>query len=451
MALGAREAVERSLARAGRAGARAADAFLVEGDSVEVRVHGETVEHVKQSRERSLGIRAFVAGAGGLRSAVTSTSDLSAEAVDAMAEDAVALARATAEDPFAGLPEGGFATDFPELGLLDPSEHVDVEARIESAREAERAARALDPRITNSEGSDASSDRTRVVYGSSQGFLGEYETAVHSLVAMPIAASNGSMQTDYWVSVARRLDALAAPAEVGREAARRALRRLGARRAPTCEVPVLFEPMTARSLLGNLVGCLTGQAVYRQSSFLAGRLGETIASEHVTVVDDGRIPGGLGSKPFDAEGQPTRRNVLVEAGRLRSYLLDSYSGRKLDLPSTGNAARGPGSGPSAAPTNLWLEPGELDLAEMVRRTERGLLVTWMFGTGFNPVTGDFSRGAAGLWIEDGELRHPVEEITIAGNLGEMLGAVDLVGSDLLWLGSIASPSLRVARMTVAGE
>jgi PmbA protein len=450
MALEARAAVERALARAARAGARAADAFLVEGDSLEVRVRGDAVEHVKQARERSLGIRAFVTGAAGLRSAVTSTSDLSAQAVDATADDAVALARATAEDACAGLPEG-FATEIPELELLDPADTIDVDARIEAARQAERAARATDPRITNSEGSDASSHRTRRVYASSEGFLGEYESASHALFCMPIAASNGTMQSDYWTSAARRLSALADPAEVGREAARRALRRLGARRAPTCEVPVLFEPITARSLLGNLAGCLTGQAVYREASFLAGRLGQTIASERVTVIDDGRIPGGLGSKPFDAEGQPTRRNVLVERGRLSSYLLDTYSGRKLGLPSTGNASRGTGSAPGAAPTNLWLEPGELDLAEMVRRTERGLLVTWLFGHGFNPVTGDFSRGASGLWIEDGELRHPVEEITIAGNLADMLGAVDLVGRDLLWLGSVASPSLRVARMTVAGE
>jgi PmbA protein len=216
-------------------------------------------------------------------------------------------------------------------------------------------------------------------------------------------------------------------------------------------VPVIFDPVTAPSLLGHLASCVNGYAVYRGTSFLAGRMGERIASDLVRVIDDGRLPGGLGSKPFDGEGQPTRRTPLVECGVLSSWLLDAYSARKLGAVSTGNAARGPGGAPSAAPTNLWIEPGTQSLEEIVAGTERGLLVTELIGMGFQPVTGDYSRGAAGLWIEGGEIRHPVEEITIAGNLGEMLCAIDAVGSDLLWLSRVASPSLRVARMTVAGE
>jgi PmbA protein len=220
---------------------------------------------------------------------------------------------------------------------------------------------------------------------------------------------------------------------------------------PTAEVPVVFDPMTARGLLGNLAACLSGYTVYRQASFLAGRLGEPIASPKITVVDDGRRTAGLGSKPFDGEGLPTRRNVVVDAGRLETWLLDSYSGRKLGLASTGNASRGVGSAPGVGATNLWIEPGDARLDEIVADTPRGLLVTGLFGHGFNPVTGDFSRGAAGVWIEDGRRAHPVEEITIAGNLGQMLRDVDAVGSDLLWLGRVAAPSLRVSRMTVAGE
>lgn len=450
--LSGRQAVERALERVRRAGADQADALFVEGDSCEVRVRGEEIDVVTQARERSLGIRALVAGPGGRRCAVTSTSDLAPDAVDRLAEETAALARATAADPAAGLPEDGFATEWPDLGLLDPAdESLSLEARIDAARRAEAAARAEDPRITNSEGSSVGSERARHVYGSSAGFLAEYESGSHSLSSMPIASENGAMQADWWVSVARSWSALDDPASVGRTAARRALRRLGARRVPTCEVPVVFEPSTARSLLGHLAACASGSAVYRKTSFLAGRLGEAIASPRVRVVDDGRRPGGLGSRPFDGEGLPTRRSVLVEDGRLAGYLLDTYAARKLGMASTGSATRAVGGAPAAGPSNLWLEPGDASLDEIVADTPRGLLVTWLFGHGFNPVTGDFSRGAAGLWIEDGKLSHPVEEVTVAGNLLEMLQAVDAVGSDVLWQGRVAAPSLRIARMTVAGE
>ena len=445
------DVIGRALERAKRAGADAADAVLVESEALEARVRGEEIDFVTQAREHTLGIRALVGGAAGFRSAITSTSDLSPEAVDRMAEETVALARATAEDPDAGIPEEGFAEDLPDLALFDAADRgVAVEARIEDARRAESAARAADARIANSEGSTVGSDFSHIVYGNSAGFLGQYDAASHSLYSEPIARANGSMQRDYWLTVARRLADLEEPGAVGRRAAERATRRLGGRRIPTCAVPVIFDPMTAPSLLGHLASCVNGYTVYREASFLAGRLHETVASSLVTVIDDGRRPGGLGSKPFDGEGLPTRRNVLVEKGRLDTYLLDSYAARKLGLRSTGSAARSAGSAPSAAPTNLWLQPGARTLEELIADTDRGLLVTELIGMGFNPVTGDYSRGAAGLWIEDGEIRYPVEEITIAGNLGEMLTAIDAVGSDLLWLGRIASPSLRVAEMMVAG-
>jgi PmbA protein len=219
----------------------------------------------------------------------------------------------------------------------------------------------------------------------------------------------------------------------------------------TCEVPVVFDPLTARSLLGHLAACVSGAALYRRTSCLAGRLGQRVASDLVHVVDDGRLAGGLASRPFDGEGLPTRRTTVVERGQLTSFLLDTYSARKLGLASTASAVRGPGGAPSAGPSNFWLLPGETTPEAMIAGVERGLLVTWLFGHGFNPVTGDFSRGAAGLWIEDGRVAYPVHEVTVAGNLLDMLGAVDAVGSDLLRVGSIAAPSLRVARMTVAGE
>lgn len=448
----ASEIIERAIRCARRAGADEVDAVFVDADEVEARVRGAEIDFVSQARGRTLGIRAMIRGPAGARSATTSTSDVAADAVDAMAVQTVALARATAEDQHAGLPDGGFADDSPDLELFDPQDRgIAVEARIEDAIAAEAAARAADARIDNSEGSQVSSGFTHIAYGNSKGFFGEYDSASHSLFSEPVAKENGSLQRDYWMTVARRLADLEDPAEVGRKAARRALRRLGSRPVKTCEVPVIFDPMTAASLLRQLVGCISGYAVYRETSFLAGRLGERITAPSINVVDDGRRPGGLGSKPFDGEGLPTRRTVLVEDGRLSSYLLDSYSGRKLGLPSTGNASRGAGSAPTAAPTNLWLEPGNSTLEQIIESTDRGFIATELIGMGFNPITGDYSRGAAGLWVEHGEIVRPVEEVTIAGNFGDMLNQIDAVGSDLLWLGRIASPSLRIANMTLAGE
>jgi len=447
------DVVTRALERVRVAGAEAADALVVEDSSLQTRVRGSEIDFVSQARERCLGIRVLVAGrSDGLSSAVSSTSDLSMETVDRIAQQTVELARETRPDPVAGLPSEAFAGDTPDLGLFDVADrNVSVEARIEDARRAEESARSSDDRIDNSEGTQASSTFAEVTYANSSGFMGSYESAYHALFSQPIATENGKMQRDSWFTTGRRLSDLDDPVEVGRHAARRALRRLGARRVTTCEVPVLFDTLTAASLVGQLASCLNGYSVYRQTTFLASRMGERIAADAVTMIDDGRRPGGLGSKPFDGEGLATRRNVLVDRGHLESWLLDSYSGRKLGIPSTGNASRGPGSAPGVAATNCWIEPGPCTLEEMIRTTPRGLLVTELIGMGFNPVTGDYSRGAAGLWIEGGEIAYPVEEITIAGNLGEMMTNVDTVGSELLWQNRISSPPIRISRMTVAGE
>jgi len=445
------ESVRRALRSAASAGADAADTVIVASESVEARVRGEEIDFVTEAREHTLGIRALVAGDGGFQSAITSTSDLSDDAIDRMARDAVAIARTTAPDPSAGLPDGGYAEDDPDLALSAESDRdVELDARIADAFRAERAARETDPRISNSEGSQIGSGFSRVAYGNSAGFTGTYTAASHSLSCEPLASVNGSMQRDYWMTVARRLGELENPAAVGRRAAERAVRRLGAKPITTTEAPVIFDPLTAASLVSHIAACVNGYAIYRETSYLAGKLGETVASPLVSVIDDGRRPGGLGSKPFDGEGLPTRRNEVIDRGRLASYLLDSYSARKIGAQSTGNAARSAGSAPSAAPTNLWLEPGQPTLEEIVASTERGLLVTELIGMGFNPVTGDYSRGAAGLWIEGGEIAFPVEEVTVAGNLADMLAHIDVVGSDVVWLGRIASPSLRVAQMTIAG-
>jgi PmbA protein len=417
-------------------------------------VRGDEIDFVKQARERKLGVRALVRGAHGTRSAITSTSDLGEAALRAIAAEAVAIARATAEDPAAGLPEGGFAdpSSLPDLGLGDPADRgVSAEALIDAARRAESAARKVDPRIENSEGSSASASFARIAYASSAGFAGEYAAASHALFAEPIARANGSMQRDYWMTAARSLAALDSPESVGRRAAERALRRLGARGVATCEVPVIFDPLSAASLWGQVAGLVSGYAVYRGTSYLAGKLGEAIASERVTLTDDACRIAGLGSRPFDGEGLPSRRTAVIERGRLTSYLLDTYSARKVGGESTGSASRSAGSAPGVGATNLGLEPGNATLEEIIADTPRGLLVTELIGMGFNPTTGDYSRGAAGLWIENGRIAHPVEEITIASNFADMLRGIDAVGSDLLWLSRIGSPSVRVARMTVAGH
>jgi PmbA protein len=444
--------VEQALGLVKRAGADAADIVLVRGRSLEARVRGEVVDFVKQAQEQVLGIRVLMTGDGGISSAVTSTSDLAPKALEQMARESVALARATEPDPAAGLPETEFASDWPDLALLDPDDKTtSADARIDDARSAEQAAMAFDPRITNSEGSQVGSDFSTVSYGNSKGFIGEYERASHSLFSEPIAGHGKNMRRDYWMTASRTLARLQSPDAVGRVAAERALRRLDARRIPTTEVPVIFESMQAAGLIRQLASLVNGYAVYREASFLAKKLGETIAAPSVTIIDDGRLSGGLGSKPFDGEGLATRRNTIVKDGKFETFLLDSYSGRKLGFASTGNASRGAGGPPGVGTTNLWLEPGSETLDEIIARTDRGLLVTELMGMGFNPVTGDYSRGAAGMWIENGEIAYPVEEITIAGHFGKMLMDIDAIGSELLWMGSVAAPPLRIASMTIAGE
>ena len=444
----AADLVSHAIASARAAGAYQADAALSESESFESRVRGSEIDFVKQSRERGLGIRVFYGGRWGLSSASTRTQDLSREVIARTAADAVALARATAPDPCAGLPDGGFAGELPDLELFEPRDRpFEPATRIAAARAMESAAHAVDPRIGDSEGSQVDSSYGSVVYGNSAGFVGSYASARHSLVAESLAKGESGMQRDAWFSSARRWDGLEPAESVGRRAAERALRRLGARKVPTCEAPVIFDAVTAPSLLRQLAGCASGYAIYRGASFLAGKLGLSVASSGVTIIDDPLLKGGLGSRPFDGEGLPARRNVLVQNGRLASYVLDSYSARKLGLRSTASAARFGG----ATTTNLWLEPGAQTPEQLIASTQRGLYVTGLIGQGFNPVTGDYSRGASGMWIENGELAFPVEEITIAGNLGAMLRDIDAIADDLLWLGSTAAPTLRIARMTIAGE
>jgi PmbA protein len=437
------------LAMARAQGASQGDVVMAESDSFFVTVRLGEVEKISQAQEKRLGLRLFF----GSSSASASTSDISRKSIETLVGDTAQMARATAQDPYGGLPAAGeLAQNFPDLDLLDEAARgVSVEKKIKMALEMEKSALNYDPRITNSEGGEFSNHFGRVIYVTSHGFSGEYGGSTFGHSVTPIAAQNGSMQRDYWYSSNRKFSRLDSPQHVGEKAAQRALRRLGARKVKTCECPIVFDPEMAASLLRGLSSALSGYALYKGASFLVGKLGTKIASDSVTVIDDGTLPGALGSRPFDAEGLPTRKKTIVEKGELRSYLLDTYSGKKLGMPSTGNASRSVGEPPGVAPSNLYLAQGAHAPNEIIGSVKAGLYVTELIGFGINLVTGDYSRGASGLWIENGELSYPVEEVTIAGNLKEMLQSIEMIGSDLELRGRIAAPTLKIARMTVAGD
>ena len=437
------------LGRAKQRGVTEADVMVVDGRNLSVQVRLSAVDRLTKAREKRLGLRLFF----GKRSASTSTSDFSRASLDQLVADTCSLARAVAEDPVSGLPASeASAKDRPDLDLYDATE-LGTDEHIALAKRAEAAALSADPRVSNSEGADFNSSDGHVLLANSHGFVGDYRSSSFSMSVSPVATdpSTGGMQRDSWYAIQRAYARLESPESVGSEAARRTLRRLGARKVPTCKAPVIFDQEMAGSLLGNLCGALSGYALYKGASFLIGQLGNKIAPETVTVCDDGRMPRGFGSRPFDGEGLPTRKALVIERGVLRSYLLDTYLGKKLGMASTGNASRSVGESPSAGPTNFFLVPGTATPAEMIRSVKRGLYVTELIGFGINMVTGDYSRGAAGFWIENGELAYPVEEITIAGNLKRMFLGIDMVGNDLEFRGRIASPTIKIGEMTIAGN
>jgi PmbA protein len=361
------------------------------------------------------------------------------------------MARVTSEDPASGLPEpeqlGRHAGDL-EL-YADDVAQLSTDERLEFARRAEAAALSADPRIKNSEGAWFEGSVGARAYANSLGFAGSYRSSYCAFSVAPIA-QDGGMQRDYWYSVARRASALESPEAVGRKAAQRALRKLGARKVTTCQVPVIFDPETARSLLAHVFEAVRGDAIYRRASFLTGKLQQKVAGESVTILDDGLRPGGFGSRPFDGEGVPASLTRVIENGVLESYLLNCYTARKLNLRTTGNAARGVAGPPAVGPKNFYLAAGAYSPEEICRSVKSGFYVTELIGFGVNIVTGDYSRGAAGMWIENGELAYPVEEVTIAGNLAEMLNHIEMIGSDLEFRSALAAPTLLVSGLTVAG-
>ena len=438
------DVLERAVAR----GATSADGFLVEERHFSALVRLGQVDTVTYADDRRLSLRVFA----GQASAAASTSDLSRESLERVVDEATALARITSADPHAGLPEpSALIEGLPDLDLADPGGHdLAPEEKIELARRAEAAALAEDALITNSEGAEFFDRQARYAYATSHGFEREYATSSFGLTASPVASRDGEMQRDSWYSAARKRARLDEPETIGRTAARRAVRRLGGRQVKTVEVPVIFDPENAASLLRAMAGAASGPSLYRRASFLLERLGTRVAAPSVTLVDDGTIVGALGSRPFDGEGLPTQRTVLVRDGVLESYLLDTYSARKLGMTSTHHAVRD-GSGVSVSTSNLMLLPGTASPNDLIASVKTGFYVTELIGFGVNGVTGDYSRGAAGIWIENGELTHPVEEVTVAGNLLNMFAALEGIGNDLVLRDRTVSPTLLIGRMVVAGN
>jgi len=435
--------------RALQAGASDAECTISEGDEFSANVRMRELENLKEAGSRGAGLRILI----GKKTGASYTSDLSNEGIDHLVKSAIELADITTEDPHAGLPEpeelGALAGD---LQLYSPDvEQLETALKIETARRAEEAALSADPRISNSEGASFDTHVGRQIFANSRGFAGEYRSTYCSLSAIPVARDGDSMERDYWYTIARGFAQLESPEEVGRTAAGRALRRLHAVKVDTQKVPVVFEPRTARTLLDNLFEAVHGMSIYRHESFLAGKLGEKVASENVTVADDGTMPGLFGTSPFDDEGVPSRRTVVIERGVLKSYLLNTYAARKLGMKTTGNAARGLTGNAGIGRGNFYMEKGVQTPEEIVAGIPNGFYVTELMGFGVNIVTGDYSRGAAGLWIRNGELAFPVSEVTIAGNLKDMLLGMEAVGSDLEFRGSVAAPTLKIGEMTVGGK
>lgn len=443
---------ERVVERARTLGADVAEAVVSEGSHLSTQVRLGAPELVEEAGSRALGLRVMI----GQQVAVSYTSDLTRAGIARCVEDALELARLSQPDEYAGLPAPALLSrreEHVDLDLYDSAVHsVGAGEALKHALAAEEAARAADTRITNSEGATftrASGARALVTSG---GFRGATDGTYASLSVSPVADDlEGKKRSgSYWTS-RRHLARLMADDEVGREAARRTVAKLGARKVETQECPVVFDPDVGRSILGLLAGCINGGAIWRRSSYLIDRLGDRIASDLVTVVDDPLIAGGPGSRSFDGEGLLARRNVVVEKGVLSSYLLDTYSARKLGTESTASASRGGSGGVGPSTTNFILQPGTMKAEEVVRSTPRGLYVTEMMGFGFNAVTGDFSRGAAGFWIENGEKTFPVSEVTISLNLDELLRRIDAVADDLDLRASVATPTFRVSAMTLAGR
>lgn len=430
--------VERILAEAKRQGASACEVSVSVEQGLSTTVRQREVETVEFNRDQGFGITLYL----GKRKGSASTSASGEDAIRETVAAALAIAKHASEDECAGLADADLmARDLPELDLFHPWP-ITPEQAVELALNCEAAAFATDSRIRNADGTSLNTHQGCRVYGNSNGFIGGYASTRHSLSCVMIAEGEGQMQRDYWYDVSRQGEALADPASIGRHAAERAVRRLGARPVPTCEVPVLFAAELATGLFGHFLAAISGGNIYRKSSFLEGALGQRLFPEWMKLDERPHIPRALGSATFDGDGLATYAKSFVEQGELLSYVLSTYSGRKLNMPSTANAG---------GVHNLFVSHGDEDQAALIRRMGRGLFVTELMGQGLNLVTGDYSRGAAGYWVENGEIQFPVQEVTIAGNLRDMFLGIAAVGKDLERRSSISTGSVLIERMTVAGS
>ncbi len=428
-----------------KAGADAADAVAVNSTSLSVSCRLGRPEDLERSESRDIGLRVFI----GRSQAIVSSSDDSTSARNAMVERAIAMARLTPEDPFCGLaPAERLARDLPDLDLIDPME-PDSESLIAMALRTEEAGRAVRG-VTNSEGADASWSRHGIALATSHGFAGTYAGSSFSLSASMIAGTDTGMERDYDFSSARHFADLCAPEEIGATAGERAVARLNPRKMPSCTVPVIFDRRVSASLLGHFSGAINGSAVARGTSFLKNAMDQPVFSSAVTIIDDPHRLRGLRSKPFDGEGVANQPLELVKNGKLESWLLDSTAARQLSLQTNGRAGRGTGSPPSPAPTNLYMQAGNLPLKALLADIASGFYVTELIGMGVNGVTGDYSRGASGFWIENGEIAFPVSGMTIAGNLKDMFRRMT-PADDLEFRYGTNAPTLRIDGMTVAGD
>jgi PmbA protein len=432
------EQVEQIIAEARRQGASACEVAVSMEQGLSTTVRQREVETVEFNRDQGFGITLYV----GQRKGSASTSASGEAAIRETVAAALAIAKHASEDACAGLADAALmARELPDLDLYHPWS-IAPEQAVELALTCEEAAFATDKRISNADGTSLSTHQGCRVYGNSHGFIGGYASTRHSLSCVMIAEGDGQMQRDYWYDVNRQGELLADPAKIGRLAAERSVARLGARPVPTCEVPVLFAPELATGLFGHFLAAISGGNLYRHSSFLEGALGQRLFPEWLNLDERPHIPRAMGSATFDGDGLATYGKPFVAGGELVSYILGTYSGRKLGLPSTAN---------SGGVHNLFVSHGDQDQRALLKRMGRGLLVTELMGQGLNLVTGDYSRGAAGFWVENGEIQFPVQEVTIAGNLRDMFSRIVAVGNDLELRGNIRTGSVLIERMTVAGS
>ncbi len=444
-----RDLAKKLVHRAKKKGAREAEAFLEIGRQSSCRVREGEIEDLTEATSKGVGLRVI----SNQRLGFAYTSNFDPDTLNQFVDRALQLAQAAAPNRLNGLPSPKDLAHRSEAGeLFDPEvASLPSDWKIKASLEIERAGKAVDPRITTFDSVGAGDSVSEVVVATSGGLVDAYSGTYAFLYAVPVASDGTQLQTSYWVDYKRLFKDLDPPEEVGRQAALRALRMLGAKEVRSLRVPVVFDPLIAASFVDSIASAANGDAVFKKSSFLAKLLNQRIGAEHLSIVDDGLLPRGLGTAPFDGEGVPTRKTAIIENGVLRNFLYDSFTARKAKAHTTGNASRSYNALPSIGTNNLYLAPGAKTPESLIREVDQGFYVTAMLGRGADIVTGQYSRGANGLWIEKGELSYPVQEVTVAGDLLQMLQQLDAVGSDLQFRGSTGAPTIRFAELTVAGD